>query len=359
MSLVSVSADDCVSLGQALLEASGADAHEALVVAQSLVDADLAGIASHGIGLLPMYLERIRLGSVKVGSGVPVVASSRGATGVIDAGHRLGPPVADFAMNKAIEKAHEFGVGVVSVRHAFHFGAATRYVSQAASRGCVGVAMCNTRPLMPAPGGAERLVGNNPLAIAVPTNDDIPVVVDLALSEAAMGKIRRAQDLGESIPPTWATDSAGAVTTDPAAAIEGMLLPVGSHKGFGLAFMIDLLVGGLSGGSWGDRVRPLYAELETPYDCSQLFAAFSVEFFSSLGDFEATVSKAADRIRHSRPAEGTQRLMTPGQPEWERRQANPDSIMLPESVVGYLVATAKDEGIDTPGTLVSSLSVNE
>jgi len=353
-----VSADDCVTVGQALLHAYGADDGEALVVATSLVDADLAGVASHGIGLLPMYLDRIRLGSVRVGAGNPVIASKRGATVVIDAEHRLGQPVADFAMNEAIEKANEFGVGVVAVRHAFHFGAATRYVNQATAHGCIGIAMCNTRPLMPAPGGAERLVGNNPIAVAVPANEEIPVVLDLALSEAAMGKIRRARELGESIPPNWATDSLGLVTTDPSAAIEGMLLPIGNHKGFGLAFMIDLLVGGLSEGAWGDRVRPLYSELDTPYDCSQLFVAIDVDFFTSLSRFEATVDEATDRIRRSRPVDSSARVMTPGQPEWERREDSPDSIMIPSSVIGDLSARAKDQGIAVPPSLQHSPSNN-
>lgn len=350
MTLTEVNVHECFDLSQALLQAFGCESAEARTVAEGLLDADLAGVASHGIGLLPMYLDRISLGSVRVGASDPVVVQDSMATAVIDAEHRLGQPVADFAMALAVDKAEEFGSGVVSVRHAFHFGAATRYVLQAADNNCVGIAMCNTRPLMPAPGGADRLVGNNPLAIGVPSRSSSPLILDFALSEAAMGKIRRAKDLGESIPDTWATDAKGQVTTDPAAAIEGMLLPVGQHKGFGLAFMIDLLVGGLSGGAWGSQVKPLYTDLSTPYDCSQLFLAIDVDHFGDPEEFLDLTTTAAHRVRNSNAVDTGQSLMTPGQPEWQRRQANTGSMSLPASVVEHLSNLARRQGLQVPAS---------
>ena len=123
---------------------------------------------------------------------------------MLDAGNALGHLIGDQAIGLAIDRAQRFGAGIVAVRHGFHFGTARRYAIQAAERGCIGIVMCNTRPLMPAPGGAERVVGNNPIAIAVPSDGSLPIVLDMATSEAAMGKIRLAEKAGQAIPPSWA-----------------------------------------------------------------------------------------------------------------------------------------------------------
>jgi LDH2 family malate/lactate/ureidoglycolate dehydrogenase len=198
--------------------------------------------------LVDMYIDRIRRGSVSIKETAALI-SERDAAVVLDAGHALGQLTGEQAMDVAIERAKRFGVAVAAVRHGFHFGAARHYAQQAAGAGCIGIAMCNTRPLMPAPGGAERLVGNNPLAIASPVDGPAPIVLDMATSEAAMGKIRLAAKAGEAIPANWAVASDGLPTTDAAQAIAGMLLPAGGAKGFGLAFVIDLICGLLSGGA--------------------------------------------------------------------------------------------------------------
>ena len=222
----------------------------ARAVATGLVDADLEGLHSHGVMLVDMYIERIRQGSVSRNKRASIVSERQGAV-VLDAGNALGQLTGRQAMEMAVAKAKEFGTGVVAVRHGFHFGTAGKYAQQAAAADCIGIAMCNTRPLMPAPGGADRVVGNNPIAVALPTDDEIPLILDMATSEAAMGKIRIAEKTKEPIPATWAVTATGEPTTNPAEAIAGMLLPSGGAKGFGLAMMIDLMCGLLSGGASG------------------------------------------------------------------------------------------------------------
>src|SRR5262249_48053384 len=151
-------------------------------------------------------------------------------------------------------------------------------------------------PLMPAPGGAEAMVGNNPIAIALPTLGKHSVEVDMALSATAMGKVRLAASAGQSIPGSWAVNSQGQPTTDPAEAIKGMLLPAAGPKGFGLAFVIDLLCGGLSGGAIGAEVRPLYGDPALPYQCSQFFMAIDVGHFPAAEAFAARVQDQALRV---------------------------------------------------------------
>ena len=236
-----VSAIDTRERLSRLFAAGGLSDAAAAKMAAALVDADLMGVPSHGLLQADVYIKRLRQGSVS-NEDVANRIVDRQAIAVLDAKHMFGHLAADQAMELAIERADEYGAGIVAVRHGFHFGLASRYAEAAASRGCIGIAMCNVRPFMPAPGGAERLVGNNPLAIAVPTLHGPPIVLDMATSEAALAKIRVASAAGQSIPSNWAVSASGEPTTDPAEALAGMLLPTGGAKGFVLALLIDLHV---------------------------------------------------------------------------------------------------------------------
>ena len=243
------------------------------------------------------------------------------------------------------------------MRHGFHFGAAGAYARQAVGAGCIGIVGCNTRPLMPPPGGAERVVGNNPIAIAVPTAGPVPLVLDMATSEAAMGKIRMAEKAGRSIPGNWAVQADGAPTTDPKAAIAGMLLPAAGPKGFGLAFMIDLMCGLLSGGAIGDEVKPLYGDASVPYDCSHLFIAIDVAHFCDLNWFKTRAADAAERIRSGKRAAGVQEVLLPGEPEWCKRQNAHARIAVNPAVAANLVKLASSLNVSAEplsGTGISS-----
>src|SRR5258708_6319632 len=289
---VAVDAQRLISGVADMFTAVGIAAADAQVVAADLVAADLGGIPSHGVMLLPMYVERIDKGSVSRASAGQVVSDRAGAI-VIDAGNALGQLTSRQAVKLAVERAREIGLAAVAVRNGFHFGTAGRYARMMAEQNCVGVVLSNTRPLMPAPGGAEALVGNNPIAIALPSAGEFPVEVDMASSATAMGKIRLAAAAGISIPADWAVDAEGRPTTDPAAAIKGMLLPAAGPKGFGLAFVIDLLCGGLSDGAVGAEVRPLYGDATEPYRCAHFFLAIDVGHFPAAGRFVERVRDQA------------------------------------------------------------------
>ena len=341
-----IPADRLAAFVASLFVAAGVPRAGATTVAEGLVDADLEGLHSHGVMLIDLYVERLRQGSVSTREAASVVSERDGAV-VLDAGHALGQLTGQQAMAIAMDKAKTFAAGIVSVRHGFHFGAAGRYALQAASADCIGIAMCNTRPLMPAPGGGERVVGNNPLAIAIPTAGDIPIVLDMATSEAAMGKIRRAEKAGQAIPDTWAVTAAGAATTSPTEAIAGMLLPAGGAKGFGLSFMIDMLCGLLSQGASGAAVRPLYGDFAIPYDCSHLFIAIDVAHFGDPGWFRQHAAAAAERIRSGKRAPGVAQVFTPGEPEWRRRQRAAGHVSLDPPVVAMLRRYAGELGVAT------------
>ncbi len=344
-SALSVSADELSAFVARLFTAAGVPDDAAKTVAEGLVEADLEGLHSHGVMLTDMYIERLQKGSVSKATSATVVSERAGAV-VLDAGNALGQLTGRQAMAMAVDKAKQFAAGIVAVQHGFHFGAAGKYAQLAAEAGCIGMALCNTRPLMPAPGGAERVVGNNPLAIAVPADGEIPIVLDMATSEAAMGKIRMAEKAKTAIPPTWAVTARGEPTTDPKEAIAGMLLPSGGAKGFGLSFLIDLLCGLLSQGAFGAAVRPLYGDLTVPYDCSHLFIAIDVAHFCDIDWFRKQAAAAAERIRSGPRAPGVEQLFTPGEPEWRKRQHAAGRVKVDAPVGAMLKRFADQLSVD-------------
>ncbi|GAA1159275.1 Ldh family oxidoreductase [Kribbella jejuensis] len=332
----------------AVFTAVGFDSADAAEIAAALVEADLRGVSSHGVMLVPMYVERLNAGGVTRERELDVLFDA-GAAMVVDARGGMGQLSSPQAMGHAIERAGRHGIGIVSVRNAHHFGAASRWAMQAGEAGCIGIAMSNTTPLMPAPGGAERLVGNNPLAIAVPTTGGVEMVLDMALSAVALGKIRLAASAGRPIPDTWATDQNGTPTTDPDEAVLGMLLPAAGHKGFGLALMVDVLTGVLSGGGWGDQVRPLYREPDRPNDCAHLFLAIDPELMGGVEDFRRRSSGLAARVRGSATAPGVNRLYLPGEIEAERAaQQRRNGVLIERSGLDGLLAAARAVGVVVP-----------
>jgi LDH2 family malate/lactate/ureidoglycolate dehydrogenase len=332
-----------------LFSAAGLPADAAGTVAEALVDADLRGLPSHGSHLVPMYVERLRQGSVSTRTD-PKVLVDAGGIAVLDAGHALGVLTADRAMSLATTKAREYGVGAVAVRHAFHFGAAGRYARAAAREGFIGIATANTRPLMPAPGGGHPVVGNNPIAIGVPVpHPDEPLVLDIALSAANIGRIRLAAGNGHGIPDGWATDAEGIPTTDPTAALAGMLLPAAGHKGFGLALMVDVLAGVLAGGGYGERVNGLYADTALPNECGHFFLALDVAAFGDMDGFATRLADLEASVTAPPYAPGVDRVLLPGQRSAERlRDAARRGVQVDQGVLARLVALAADLDVPLP-----------
>jgi len=341
---VAVDAQRLVSAVADIFTAVGIGAEDAQVVAGDLVAADLEGIASHGVMLLPMYVERIVKGSVSARSSGEVV-SDRGGAIVIDAGHALGQLTARQAVRLVVARAREIGIAVAVVRDGFHFGTAGRFARMIAEHNCVGIVLSNTRPLMPAPGGAEAMVGNNPIAVALPSTGEFPVEADMALSATAMGKIRLAAAAGQRIPEDWAIDAEGRPTTDPAAAIKGMLLPAAGPKGFGLAFVIDLLCGGLSDGAIGADVRSLYGDPAEPYRCAHFFLAIDAGHFPAGDRFAQRVHDQAARVSASKRSPSMDRVYAPGELVWATRQRSASICRLDAQTVKSLVETATRVGL--------------
>lgn len=343
-----VPAGDCTGFLAALFAAAGLAPGPARRVAAALVEAELQGVPSHGVLQAPVYLRRLRAGTLSPATRMRRVHDG-GAVAVFDAGCMLGHLALPQAVAAVARRARRHGIGAVAVRRGGHFGILGVPAGALAARGLFALVMCNTRPMMPAPGGAEPAVGNNPLAIAAPVAGAPPLVLDMAMSAAAMGRIRRAAATGEAIPEGWAVDAGAAPTTDAAAALAGMLLPAAGAKGFGLALMVDLLSGVLSGGAVGAEVASMYADPAQPAHCSWLLLALDPAHFGLACPAGDRVAAELDRLRglRRRPDAGSLRL--PGERGRAARAAAGDAVTLPAALLAELDRLAAEAGLPPLG----------
>lgn len=330
-----------------LFTAAGLSPSASERIAAALTEADLSGRASHGVLQADAYLARLMAGSMTTRE-EPELVSERGGAIVLDAADMPGQLAGEAAVMRGIEKAREYGVAAVAVRRGYHFGVAGRYVRIAAENGCVALAMCNTKAVMAAPGGAEKLVGTNPLAISIPVKDGPAIVLDMATTAGTVGKIRYAHSAGEDIPEGWATDKDGNPTTDAAAALQGILLPMGGPKGFGLSFVIDLIAGLLASGGWGPTLGEMRGDLSKPYNCAYFFIVIDVAHFRSLDGFLEEAQQGAERVRNSRKAAGTDRLYTPGERSALAIEESKGLMTITAATAKALAARAKSLGVVVP-----------
>ena len=294
---------------------------DAEIVADTLVDADLKGVASHGFLRLDLYVKRIECGSVNSVTKLEVV-NDKGATLVLDAGNGLGQVAGKRGMEMAIERAKKSGVSVVSIRNSHHFGMAAYYSEMAAAEGMVGIVATNAVPLIPAIGGLAPVTGTNPISFAVPTDKE-PIVLDMSCSSVAQGKIVAARDKGEKVPLGWGTDKKGVPTQEPSLILDGgLILPAAGPKGFGLALIVDILTGGLSGGALGNEINSIYKDMNAPNKVSHIFMAINVSNFIDLSGFKTRITKFAEKIHSGPKAEGTQSLFVPGEIEYLNKKKN-------------------------------------
>ncbi len=308
---------------------------EADLVAESLVRADMRGIDTHGVYFLTLLSRRIDAQMIQLPTRLNVVQDD-GATALIDGGDGLGQVAAHRATELSIQKARRFGIGSVLVRNTNHVGVLAFYAIHAAKAGMVGVAMGNAAPAMAPWGGTEPFFGTNPISLAVPNGSDEPVVLDMASSMVARGKIRRAERLQEPIPLGWALDETGTPTTDATAALKGTLLPIGGPKGYGLALMIDVISGLLSGSQYGPNVKTFHQPVG-PTGVGMCAIAIDIARFMPLDEFQSKLHTYGCAIRKSKKARRNCRIYLPGEIEWEKeKKSAAEGIEMDAASVGSL-----------------------
>lgn len=344
-----VGAEPLEALVRAVFERCGMSPADAALLAGSLVAADLRGVHSHGVLRVPDYVKKLTQGGVDPRGRTRVVHED-GACLVVDGGNSMGQVGAHFAMTHAIDRAQTTGIAAAAIRGSNHCGAMAFFAMQALPHDMIGLATTNALPTMAPWGGAERLLGINPLGVAIPAGAERPIVYDAAFSATAHGKVRVYQQKGLPLPERWALDSQGRPTTNPTAAIDGLLLPIGDFKGTALALIMGILSSMLSGAAHGTELGSM-EDGPRPGQDGHFVAAIRVSAFEDVARFKARVDAAIRQIHACRRAPGVERVYAPGEIEFETEaRCRREGIPLNDVTLRDIRDTAAALGIDT-GTL--------
>jgi ureidoglycolate dehydrogenase (NAD+) len=320
---------------------------DARTTAAVLVTTDTWGVFTHGTKQLRPLLRHMRDGGLDP-TAAPEIVAQGPAWAHID-GHYAMPPVsAVMAMHTAILKAKQSGIAFTGVEHSSHFGAAGYYAMMAAEHDLIGLAMTNVDPFMTLPGAKGRVLGTNPITYAVPTGKERPVFLDMATSTVAASKVFAAQALGKSIPETWIVDKEGRPTSDPAKLMAGgAMQPMAGYKGYGIALLIEILAGVLTGAAFMNDIKTWIIDTDAHINQGHAFIAIDPAIMMPLSVFKARMDDMIQRIKETPMAPGASRIYLPGEMEWERRDdALANGIALPGDVLANLKGVADDWGLD-------------
>ena len=345
-------ANDYVNIPAGVLRTFSSEVYEKLglpredaeTVADTLVEADLRGVYSHGVMRTSAYMKRIQTGAAIARPNIRVVHESA-TTATIDGGDGMGQPVSKRAMELCIAKAKKGGIASVGVCHSNHFGAAAYWSMMALDHDLIGFSTTNASPSMAPTGGKQIAVGNNPFSWAIPAGEELPVVLDMAVSVVARGKMRMAEKKGEKIPLNWALDVEGEPTDDPTKAIKGMLLPVGGYKGYGLSVVMDVLSGVITGGNYGPLITPETDE-PPPRNVGHFFMALDPAVFMPIDRFKVRVDELVRELKRSQLVKGCDRVLMPGEIEFNlRKERLEKGVPTPAAVIRELKGVAAQLGV--------------
>ncbi|QSE84972.1 Ldh family oxidoreductase [Rhodococcus koreensis] len=338
-------ADELAHFGARVLESVGVPRADATLVAESLITSDMWGHPSHGMLRLPWYVARLQSGVMNPNS-VPEVISTFGAVTVLDGCDGVGQVVTDSAVALAGEAAASHGIGAVAVRNSNHFGTAAYWTRTLADQGCVGILTTNGSPAMAPWGGTDKMIGANPWSIAVPGGSHGCVVLDIANTGVARGKVYAAREKGIRLPEGWAIDANGLPTTDPQAAIDGLILPMAGHKGYAISFMMDILSGVLTGSSYAtDVVGPFVPDRRS--GCGHLVIALAIEAIMPRARFDQRIDDLIDTVKSSEAAPGAE-ILVPGEMENRAVASAGGTVQLPARTVAKLADLAASLGVTPP-----------
>ncbi len=327
-----------------LLRTQNVPEDEAEIIAAHLVEAEARGVVSHGVQRTSLYVNRLKSGVVNSAFDYEIEEES-GGTVRWNAKNSMGMVTGVKAMEYTMKKAKENGICLTLVNHSNHFGMAGYYAQMASENGFMAVCGTNAPPTMAPTGSFKAFVGTNPIAVSAPMHGD-PMMIDMAPSVVAKGKIIFAQKLGKPIPEGWAITADGKPTTDPAEAINGTVLPIGGPKGYGLSLFMDVFCGILSGAVMGPYLGNLFNDFVNPQNVGHLFCAIDVSRFMDLEAFKVRMDQMKDEIKALPKAEGVSEIFLPGEIEFRKRHAAfENGISLTEPIFEDLKKCAEENGV--------------
>lgn len=345
--MIKVEADALRDFATKCYLALGLSETSAKLLSDTLVQADLWGHPSHGVMRLFWYAKRVESGAI-IADEAPSGDEEPGALSVMDGRDGIGQVIAESAMLQAIKAAKSHGIGAVAVRNSGHFGTAMYFTRMAALAGCIGFISTNASPAMAPWGGREKKIGNNPFSWAAPAGRHAPMMVDMANTAVARGKLYVAQKKGQSIPKGWAIDSEGQVTTDPTVGIAGTILPMAGHKGYAITFAMEVLSGILSGSNFAPSIVGPYVP-EGRSGAGHFVMAVDIACIRPLAEFNADMERLIATMKETARAADVEEIFYPGEMEARSDQhSRRKGLLLPDDVVRDLTDGAARLGVATP-----------
>ena len=346
-----ISYDDLKTFCKRAYQKAGVPEQEADIVAELLARSDLRGVETHGVTRLPIYIKRLQKGYVRKEIKLTYI-KDKGPVAFAEAHGSMGHVAAYKAMQCCIKKAEEYGIGWVSVKDSGHFGVTGLFPMMATDKDLIGYVCSNSAPMMAPFGGRDRIVGNNPLAYAIPADKCLPVVLDFSCSVVSSGKLILCRKRGEKIPLGWAVDKDGLPTEDPYSGYEGggSLAPVGGHKGYGLTLIHEILTAVVTGGKWTRSIKSLYEEDKTGIQGTcHSFMVLDPECFIGRETFKQDMDRYIQSIKGSGKAKNVDEILLPGEPEFRTETERLKSgIPMAPNTANELMALAQSLSIPAP-----------
>jgi ureidoglycolate dehydrogenase (NAD+) len=339
-------AEPLIDFCSAAMTEVGLSSKDARGTAELLTRTDMRGIYTHGTVSLRRYVQLMRDGGIDT-KAVPEITDEGPAWAQIDAHQAVGMVAGRVGMETAIQKASGCGIGMAGVRHSNHFGAASAYTLMALEHNMLGISMSNTDVVMNIPGGRGAVLGNNPLSYAVPARNQPPIVLDIAMSTVAGGKVVSSRERGEPLPEGWLTDENGLPTTDPDVfTVSGALTPFGNHKGYGLALLVESLAGVLAGAAMTLDILSWAKTSEDECNEGHSFIAIDVGAMMPMAQFYERIDELIRRMREAPKAKGETRTYVPGEMEYDSEHiARQEGVPLTQMAVNSLTGLAEDIGL--------------
>lgn len=302
--------------------AAGVPDQDAEILADSLVDADIYGLSTHGVSRVNIYVRRIQKGLIDPKAEISF--DKRGGSVIaVDAGNGLGQVQASKVLQVLIPMAKANGISAATIRNSQHFGALSYYCNRAARENMILVAMTTAEPSMSPEGGCQAYFGTNPIATSIPTGKDFGFVkIDLSTSLVARGNIIAAQKEGKAIPSGWALDVDGNPTTNADKALMGTVLTMAGHKGYALALMVELFSGVLSGAAFGSSIGSMYKDMDRTQDVGHFFCLLDIGAFMDVSEFKSRVDRMIDEIKACRKRPGVKEIRIPGERSYREALSN-------------------------------------
>lgn len=322
----------------------GVPEQDAFTVADSLVDADLRGLASHGVSRMTIYMKRLQAGVVKAVFN-PKVEDESVSTLALNANNGMGIVAGIYAMEQTVRKAKDAGCCFTTVKRSNHFGTAGYFVREMTKKGMIGFASTNAPPNIAPTGSYRAYLGTNPIAIGAPATRE-HVILDMAPSIVAMGKVILAAKTGQRIPDGWVITHDGKPTTDAQLGIQGSVLPIGGPKGYGIALFVEILSGILSGAAVGPHIGNLFHQFARPQDVGHVFCAIDIQKFCPLEIFIRRMDEMISEIKSLPRISGISEIFMPGEIEARKKILYmKQGIPVPETVYNELAELAQSNGV--------------